>query len=38
MEYYLAIKRECIWVSANEVDEPKPIIQSEVSPKEKEAG
>ena len=38
MEYYLAIKKECIWVSANEVDEPKPIIQSEVSQKEKEAG
>ena len=34
----LSHKKECIWVSANEVDEPKPIIQSEVSPKEKEAG
>ena len=23
MEYYSAIKRECIWVSSNEVDEPR---------------
>ena len=29
-------KKECIWVSSDEVDEPKPIIQSEVSQKEKE--
>ena len=23
MEYYSAIKKECIWVSSNEVDEPR---------------
>ena len=23
MEYYLALKKECIWVSSNEVDEPR---------------
>ena len=23
MEYYWAIKKECIWVSSNEVNEPK---------------
>ena len=31
----LSHKKEHIWVSSNEVDEPKPIIQSEVSQKEK---
>ena len=31
-----AIKKKCIWVSSNEVDELEPIIQSEVSQKEKE--
>ena len=34
MKYYSAIKKECIWVSSNEVDETGPIIQSEVSQKE----
>ena len=33
MEYYSAI--EYIWISSNEVDELEPIIQSEVSQKEK---
>ena len=31
----LSYKKECIWVSYNEVDEVEPIIQSEVSQKEK---
>ena len=34
MECYSAIKK-CIWTSSNEVDELEPIIQSEVSQKEK---
>ena len=29
-------KKECIWVSSNEVDEPDAIIQSEVSQKKKD--
>ena len=32
----LSYKKECIWVSSNEVDEPDAIIQSEVSQKEKD--
>ena len=33
----LSHKKECIWVSSNEVDENlEPIIQSEVSQKEKD--
>ena len=35
-EILLSHKKECIWVSSNEVDEPRAIIQSEVSQKEKE--
>ena len=31
----LSYKKEHIWVSSNEVDELEPIIQSEVSQKEK---
>ena len=31
IEYYSAIKNERIWVSSNEVDEPRTIIQSELS-------
>ena len=31
----LSHKKECIWVSSNEVDEPRAITQSEVSQKEK---
>ena len=27
MEYYSAIKRKCIWVSSNEVDDLEPIMQ-----------
>ena len=30
------IKKKCIWVSSNEVDELETIIQSEISQKEKE--
>ena len=33
---WLSYKNECIWVSSNEVDELEPIIQSEVSQKEKD--
>ena len=29
-------KKECIWISSNEVDESEPIIQSEVSQKERD--
>ena len=36
MEYYSAIKKERIWVSSDEVDEPRTIIQGEVSQKEKD--
>ena len=32
----LSHKKECLGVSSNEVDEPRPIIQSEVSQKEKD--
>jgi len=32
----LSYKKEHIWVSSNEVDELEPIIQSEVSQKEKD--
>ena len=32
----LSYKKEHIWVSSNEVDELEPIIQSEVSHKEKD--
>ena len=32
----LSYKKEYIWVSSNEVDEPRAIIQSEVSQKEKD--
>ena len=35
MEYYSAIKKEHIWVNSNEVDEIEPIIQREVSQKDK---
>ena len=37
MEYYSAIKKECIWVNSNKVDETGAIItlRSEVSQKEK---
>ena len=31
----LSYKKECIWVSSNEVDETGPIIQSEANQKEK---
>ena len=31
----LSYLKECIWISSNEVDETEPIIQSEVSQKEK---
>ena len=34
-EILLSYKKECIWVRSNEVDELEPIIQSEVSQKEK---
>ena len=34
MEYYSAIKKECIWANSNEADETGTIIQSEVSQKE----
>ena len=34
-EILLSYKKEYIWVHSNEVDEPKPIMQSEVSQKEK---
>ena len=36
MEYYSATKKEHIWVSSDEVDEPRTIIQNEVSQKEKD--
>ena len=36
MECYSAFKKKHIWVSSNEVDELEPIIQSEVSQKEKD--
>ena len=36
MECCSAIKKEHIWVSPNEVDEPRAIIQSEISQKEKD--
>ena len=32
----LSHKKEHIWVHSNEVDEPEPIIQSEVTKKEKD--
>ena len=32
----LSYKKECIWVSSNEVDESRAILQSEVSQKEKD--
>ena len=32
----LGHKKECLWVSSNEVDEPRTYLQSEVSQKEKE--
>ena len=35
MEYYSATKKEYVSISSNEVDELEPIIQSEVSQKEK---
>ena len=35
MEYYSVIKKECIWISSNEVMKLEPIIQSKVSQKEK---
>ena len=31
----LSHKKECIWVSPNEVDEPRAIIQSKINQKEK---
>ena len=31
----LSHKKECIWVSSNELDELRPIMQNEVSQKEK---
>ena len=34
-EMLLSHEKESIWVSSNEVDEPRAIIQSEVSQKEK---
>ena len=35
-EILLSIKKEHIWVSSNEVDESRAIIQNEVSQKEKD--
>ena len=35
VEYYSAIKKECIWISFNRWMKLEPIIQSEVSQKEK---
>ena len=35
MEYYSAIKKECIWVSSDEVDEPR-TYYTESSESEKE--
>ena len=36
MEYYSAIKKECIWVTSSEVDEPRAYYTSEVSQKVKD--
>ena len=35
MEYYSVVKKEYIWIRSNEVMKLEPIIQSEVSQKEK---